>query len=229
MNSLLPIFIFCVIIMFVFAFIREAKKQKKRALSFFKKIAETHSWTYRETDTGIIQEILKDFQAVGNFYSPSLGKLPPKNVIMGTAPEGTFYFFQHHRRHYEDYAFQFNVLVLELNRYVAESLIICFKKGKSKLTNHFYTNPELPISEKWTEQIIVYGKNKNESLSLLEDANLKMLIQNANSLPWRVDLQIQKDRMAVYIADRNADIEKESDFFKLKEFAQNAAEVLKKT
>ena len=70
------------------------------------------------------------------------------------------------------------------------------------------------------------GKKKNESIRRLDDASLKTLIERADALPWRVDLQIQKDRMAVYTAERNADIENETDFIKLIEFAQKAIEVL---
>lgn len=227
MNSLLPPLILGLIVLFIYAFIREARRQKNKTSDLFKKIAETHSWTYWETDKGQVQEILRDFQAVGNFYSPSLGKLPPKNVIIGAVPQGTFCFFQHMRRYDEDFAFHFNGVAIQLNQFLTESLIIRFMKGKSRLTNYFYTDFECPISEKWSKQILVYGQDKNESISRLDDTRLKTLIEHADALPWRVDLQIQKDRMAVYTAERNADIENETDFIQLKEFAQKAIEVLK--
>jgi hypothetical protein len=229
MNQLLIIFIAGVILLFVYAFIREIKKQKQASSILFKKFAEKFGWSYEEKDRGTIQEIAQDFQALGSFRSPSLGKVIPENVVIGSTPEGQMYFFQHRVRLYEGYSFQFNVCLIQLENYISESLVMRFKKKESRLTNDFYTDPELTIDGKWIEGIIVYGNNQTEVTNLLDDTTLRTLIQHSKNLPWRVDLQIQKNCIAVYIAERNADVKNETDLTKLMEFTKQAGKVFEKT
>ncbi len=37
------------------------------------------------------------------------------------------------------------------------------------------------------------------------------MVKKANNLPWKTDVQIKNNLVAVYIAERNASIENESD------------------
>lgn len=229
MDSFIPIIIGLIIVLFIYAFIREARKQKKAASSLFQDIAGKHGWSFREEDNGIIQDLAKGFDGFGVFHSPSIGKIIPKNVISGSVPAGAFYFFQQYRRIYEGYALNFNVCFLKLGQSLCKPLVIRFKKGKKKIRNELYEHPEIPVPEKWKNDIEIFSIDENEVADLLDDVTLETLIEESKKLLWRVDAQIRQDRLAVYISERNPDIESENDFQKLLEFTQNLAESLIKS
>ncbi|KGK99423.1 hypothetical protein LI82_02475 [Methanococcoides methylutens] len=42
-------------------------------------------------------------------------------------------------------------------------------------------------------------------------STLTKMVKKANNLPWKTDVQIKNNLVAVYIAERNASIENESD------------------
>ena len=211
----------------MYAFIREARKQKQGASSLFEKFAGAKGWGFSKEDTGTIQTIAKSFQGIGQFYSPSRGKLLPHNVISGSIPEGSIHFFQHTVRVYDGYALQLNVFFLQLNTPINQSLVIRFKKGKKKISNLFYTDPEIPLDETLSGDIVVHGKDSDAILQFINTIDLSNIIRSANKLKWRVDLQIKNDRIALYLSERNADIETHEDLIALLEFLQAAVTSLK--
>jgi len=226
MNQVLPFVILGAIILFIFAFIKGVKKQKQAASLLFKEFADSHGWKYEEKDSGIIQRLAKDFQGIGIFSSPSLGKITPKTLMLGSIPEGQIYFFQHSVRVYQGYAFKFYVFLLQPKKPVHESVIIRFKKGKKKLSNTFYTDSEIIVDKKWSKDILVYGNNQNSINRFFETINLLKLIKIANELPWRVDLQIKNNCYAIYLAERNADLENNEDITRLLDFTKETAKIL---
>ena len=50
---------------------------------FFKKLAERKGWKYLKEDDGTAQHVSNDFEGIGVFSSPSLGKMIPRNVVHG--------------------------------------------------------------------------------------------------------------------------------------------------
>ena len=191
-------------------------------MSLFEIYAKSHGWTYMQKDDGTIQKLAKDFHGIGHFNSPSLGNVTPENVVIGSFPEGRIYLFQHHVRIYEGNTFQFNVCMLKLKEPIVDALIIRFKKGKSRLINDFYTMPEMDIDQKWSKDVIIYGKHSDIN-NVLDEINLEKLVEKANSLPWKIDMQIKNNILAVYIAERNASFESESDLNMLTDFAEYVA------
>lgn len=218
----LTIVIIAVILLFPILLIKEARKQKKTSMSLFENYAMSHGWTYMQEDDGTVQKLAEDLQGIGRFNSPSLGKVVPENVMIGSVPEGKNHFFQHHIRIYESNTLQFNVCLLQLKKSIVDALIIRFKKGSSRLTNDLYTIPELDMDPKWSNDVIIYG-NDPEVKDILDDTTLTKLVQKANNLPWRTDLQIKNNIVAVYIAERNASVESESDLNELIDFAEYVA------
>ncbi|AKB85514.1 hypothetical protein [Methanococcoides methylutens] len=224
----LTIVIVAVILLFPILLVKEARKQKKTSMSVFESYAISHGWTYMQKDDGTIQKLAKDFQSIGRFNSPSLGNIIPENVVIGSVPEGKIYLFQHYVRIYEGNALQLDVCILELEKPIIDRLIIRFKKGKSRLTNDLYTMPELDIDPKWTNDVAIY-KNDPKFKDVLDDSTLTTLVQKANNLPWRTDLQIKNNLLAVYIAERNSSVESENDLSLLIDFARYTVDNIQET
>ncbi|MEL4305242.1 hypothetical protein [Methanococcoides sp. LMO-2] len=218
----LTIIIVAVIIIFPILLVKEAKKQKKTSIPLFENYAKSHNWTYMQEDDGTVQNLAKDLQGIGRFNSPSLGKIAPENVIIGSVPKGRIHYFQHHVRISEGNAIHLNVCLLQLKNTICDALIVRFKKESSRLTNELYTMPELELDQNWSKDVVIYG-NYTDINEVLDDITLTKIVEKANELPWRIDLQIKNNLVAVYIAERNASVENESDLSALKDFTEYVA------
>ena len=76
------------IALFIYAIVKEGRKQKREQNVFFKKLANRKGWNYIKEDDGTVQRVAHDFEGIGVFSSPSLGKIIPRNVVLGRTEAG---------------------------------------------------------------------------------------------------------------------------------------------
>jgi len=226
MNNWIPFAALAFIVLFVFAFVWEARKQKAGRAAVYKSLARQRGWTYTPEDRGPIQRIAGDFEAIGQFQSPSLGKVIPKNVVTGRVDQGDIYLFQHSRRIYEGYRYYFDVCLIRAQRPIATSLVVRFKRGKSKLDNPFYTARQWPAPSTWAQHVDVFADDAAQAAQVLPDAVLRDLVNAAERLPWRIDLEVRKERVAAYIVERNASAENSEQLEQLIAFTEQATALL---
>jgi hypothetical protein len=100
-DILIPIGVLLFIALFIYAIIKEGRKQKREQSFFFKKLAERKGWKYIKEDDGTAQHVAHDFEGIGVFSSPSLGKIIPRNVVLGRTEVGRCCLFEHYTRIYE--------------------------------------------------------------------------------------------------------------------------------
>jgi hypothetical protein len=63
---------------------------------------------------------------------------------------------------------------------------------------------------------------------MLPMGTLQKLFQEMANLPWRIDMQVRKDRLAVYPSSRNFQLKSVQDLERLAEFSQVAVNCLAK-
>jgi hypothetical protein len=68
---------------FIYAMIHTARKQRKEKAGVFRDFADKNGLRYQEEDDGKAQKFAQDFDGIGRFSSPSLGKVIPKDVVDG--------------------------------------------------------------------------------------------------------------------------------------------------
>ena len=221
--NLIPIVALAFIALFVYAVVREARKQRRAARVLLEQFATARHWRFLEEDDGTAQELASGMEAIGVFRSPSLGARIPSNVVVGEVAEGRVCLFQHSLRVHEGYAFQWNVCLVQTQRPLCDSLVLRFLRGSPAPPNPLYAGDEIPPDPKWEQQLVAHGSDPDTAARLLPAELLAELVERADRLPWRVDLQIRGDRIAAYPAERNADLESPEQLVALFDFTRSAA------
>jgi hypothetical protein len=225
-DILIAIAVLSFIALFIYAFVKEARKQKKQQSFFFKKLAERKGWTYIKEDDGTAQHVAHDFEGIGVFSSPSLGKIIPCNVVLGRTKVGRCCLFEHYTRIYEGYAMKWFVCVVETQNDLGGSLVVQSRGTAGTITDNFYTGQKIFIEDDWARGFRLYCNDKAPKKEMLPMGTLQRLFREMANLPWRVDMQVRKDRIAVYPSNRNFQLKSVQDLERLIEFSQVAVKCL---
>ncbi|MGD2217204.1 MAG: ankyrin repeat domain-containing protein, partial [Gemmatimonadales bacterium] len=100
-DVLIPIGLLLFIAFFVYAIVHSARKQREAKAGLFRDFASRHALRYQEEDDGKVLEFARDFDGIGRFRSPSLGKVIPKDVVHGKI-EGKQVVLFRHSIHFSD-------------------------------------------------------------------------------------------------------------------------------
>jgi hypothetical protein len=202
-DILIPIGVLLFIALFIYAIVKEGRKQKREQNFFFKKLAERKGWKYLKEDDGIAQRLAYDFEGIGVFLSPSLRKIIPRNVVLGTTKPGRCCLFEHYTRIYEGYAMKWFACVVETQNDLGGSFVIQSRGKAGTITDNFYAGQKISIEDDWARRFRLYSNDKAPVKEILPMDTLQKLIQEMANLPWRIDVQVRKDRLAVYPSSRN--------------------------
>ena len=228
-DILIPIGVLSFIALFIYAIVREGRKQKKRQNVFFKKLADHRGWKYLKEDDGTAQHVARGFEGIGVFSSPSLGKIIPRNVVLGRTNAGRCCLFEHYTRIYEGYAMKWFACVVETQRDLGGSFVVQSRVKAGAITDNFYTGQKIPIEDDWARGFRLYSNDKAPIKEILPMGTLQNLFQEMAKLPWRIDVQVIKDRLVVYPSSRNFQLNSVQDLEQLIEFSQIAVNCLIKT
>ena len=137
-QTLIPLGLLFFLALFVFAFVREARKQRAASSRMYEELAQRKGW---------------------RFESPSQGKLVPKNVVSGTVAEGRVWLYEHSRPVQEGEHHRWSVCLIETDGEPRAPTVIRFSTGSRTLRarNQCYTGEELPLPEPLRRQLIIYS------------------------------------------------------------------------
>ena len=216
------------IALFIYAIVKEGRKQKKEQSFFFKKLADRRGWKYIEEDDGTVKQLAYNFEGIGVFSSPSLGKIIPRNVVLGRTKVGRCCLFEHYTRIYEGYAMKWFACVVEAQNDLGGSFVVQSRGKAGTITDNFYTGQKISIADDWAEGFRLYLNDKAPRKKMLPMGELQNLFQEMANLPWRIDMQVRKDRLAVYPSSRNFLLKSVQDLERLAEFSQVAVNCIAK-
>jgi hypothetical protein len=225
-DILIAIGVLSFIALFIYAIAKESRKQKREQSFFFKKLADGRGWKYIKEDDDTAQRVAHDFEGIGVFTSPSLGKIIPRNVVFGRIEAGNCCLFEHYTRIYEGYAMNWFVCVVEAQNDLGGSFVVQSNGKTRSITDNFYTGQKLSIEDDWAKGFTFYCDGKAPKKKILPMGTLQKLSQEMADLPWLVDMQVRKDRLAVYPASRNFQLKSVHDLERLIEFSRVAVNCL---
>jgi hypothetical protein len=228
-DILIPVGVLLFIALFIYAIIKEGRKQKRVQEVFLKKLADRRGWKYLKEDDGTAQRLAHDFEGIGVFSSPSLGKMIPRNVVLGRTKVGRCCLFDHYTRIYEGYAMKWFACVVEAQNDLGGCFVVQSKGKGGTITDNFYTGQKIPIEDDCAKGYRLYCNDKAPKKEILPMGTLQKLFQEMANLPWRIDVQVRKDRLVVYPSSRNFQLKSVQDLERLIEFSQIAVNYLTKT
>ncbi|MEJ2364906.1 MAG: hypothetical protein P8017_09555, partial [Deltaproteobacteria bacterium] len=103
-DVLIPVGLLLFVGIFVYAFVRTGRKQRKAKSAVFRDFADKNGFRYQAEDDGKAQNFAQDFDGIGRFNSPSLGRVIPKDVVHGVVSGLEAILFRHMTRFSEGWA-----------------------------------------------------------------------------------------------------------------------------
>lgn len=219
-DVLIPVGLLVVIGVIAFAIITGARKQRKLKRDVFRDFAESEKLRYEATDDGKAQRFARDLDGIGQFKSPSLGDVIPQDVVSGNLDGMDVTLFRHQTRFYEGYAQEWFVAGLSAGADIAERCSIQFLTGRASKDSMYLKDPIIMEKDVGSFSLILRSPNRVSTGQLLNERILKQVASHADGLPFRPEIQVRGNRLAVYPAGRNAEIDSVEGISRLLEYGK---------
>lgn len=222
-DLFIPLGLLLFIVLFAGAMIHTARQQKQAKSAVFKDFAAGHRLSYQQQDSGTAQRFASGFDGIGHFQSPSLGKVIPTDVVTGMISGRQMILYRHRIRFTEGWArewFVAGVSNLTLPPFYGA---IQFFHSQHEIDSVYLARPV--IRQQQVDDWLLVLRADDKDMTFLDDNKLQALAALASRLDFRPEIQFQPDRLAVYIADRNLQVDK-TLLSQLSDFACDSADLL---
>jgi len=224
-DVLIPLGLFLFIGFFVYAIIHTARKQRKAKVGVFRNFADKNGLRYQAEDDGTAVGFAKDFDGIGRFSSPSLGKVKPKDVVAGMSNGSEALLFRHRIRFSEGWAREWFVAGVNSAETIAKRCAIQFCKGKADKSTMYLQDPVLTEQKVGAFIMVVRAAEPSSAGKIVEPGVLNCLADLAGNIPFRPEIQVRGKRIVAYPADRNTTVDDVETLEKLFQFTKSAASV----
>ena len=222
-DVLIPLGLLLFIGIFIYAIIHTARKQRKAKASVFRYFAEKNGLRYQKEDDGRAQRFAQDFDGIGRFSSPSLGKVIPKDVVAGILNGSDAILFRHSIRFSEGWAREWFVAGVTNAETIAERCAVQFCKGRADKSTMYLRDPDVKEHKVGSFNLVVRAAGPSYAGKIVDDGVLKQLAVLAGNLSFRPEIQVRGRRIVAYLADRNATVDDVETLGNLFEFTKGAA------
>lgn len=207
----------------VYAFISAARKQRAKKSAAFRDLAQGKGFHYEPQDDGKAERFAKDLDGLGQFVSPSLGRLIPQDVVVGTLRGTDIVLFRHMTRFYEGYSREWFVAGIRARTDIAARCSVEFFENKVAVPSMYLKDPILKEKNVGPFHLVVRAPSLASAGKILDDKVLERLGNLACKVPFRPEIQVRETRVAVYVAERNTTIETVGHLEKLLDFSMSVA------
>ena len=224
-DVLIPLGLLLFIGFFVYAIIHTARKQRKAKARVFRDFADKNGLRYQEEDDGKAQGFAQDFDGIGRFSSPSLGKVIPKDVVDGILNGSEAILFRHSIRFSEGWAREWFVACVTSAETIAERCAVQFCKGRADKSTLYLQDPVVKEQKVGPFNLVVRAASRSYAGKIVDDGVLKQLAGLAGNLSFRPEIQVRGKRIVAYLADRNVTVDDVETLGDLFEFTKSAASI----
>ena len=225
-DVLIPAGLLVFISIFAYAIVASARKQRKLKREIYRDFAESEGLHYQATDDGRARRFARDLDGIGRFRSPSLGDVIPQDVVSGKIDGKDVILFRHQTRFYEGYAREWFVAGLTISSAIAGRCSVQFLNGTATKDSMYLEDPVIKEKDAGPFRLVVRSPNQVPARRVLNERVLERLASLAHDLPFRPEIQVRGNRLAVYPAGRNANVNSVEGLSKLLEYAQQVVTVL---
>jgi len=218
-DVLIPLGLITFLGLFVYALISTARKQRKTKTAAFSDLARGRGLRYEAADDGKAQQFAQDLEGLGQFKSPSLGDLIPTDVVSGVLGGMPVVLFRHTTRYYEGYSREWFVVGVSAGTSIAERCSVQFFKSRVATDSMYLKDPVVKEKKAGPFHLLVRAPGQASAGKMLDDDVLLRLSSLAGDLPFVPEIQVRANRVAVYLAERNATVESARDLQKLLDFS----------
>jgi hypothetical protein len=171
-DVLIPLGLVLFIGFFIYVIIHTARKQRKAKASVFKDFADNNGLLYQKEDDGKAQGFAQDFNGIGRFSSPSLGKVIPKDVVAGILNGSEAILFRHSTRFSEGWAREWFVAGVTSAETIAGRCAVQFCKAKADKTTMYLQDPVVKEQKIGSFNLVV--RTAGPSSKLISSTTIRM-------------------------------------------------------
>lgn len=198
-------------------------ESKEMLASIFENFATRFKIFYLKTDDGKVQQFAFDFDGIGRFKSPSLGKILPKDVVFGKLNGLQIILFRHRIRFSEGWAREWFVAGVKRQNPIAKRCSVQFCKQRADRDTMYLQDPVVKEFETSSFLMVVRAPNLSSAGIISNDDTLKRLAKFAGEIPFRPEIQVRENRIVTYLADRNEVIENVENLESLLKISEKVA------
>lgn len=206
-DALIPLGLLAFIGLFVFALVREGRKQERGKSNRFRDFARSRGLRYRPTDDGAVQQFARDLDGIGRFHSPSLGQVVPKDVVTGSVEGFDLILFRHSTRFHEGYRREWYVAGISNAAPGVDRCAVQFSEGEIASDSLHLLDGIVAKQRIGPLEVAVRAPDRASAAPLMEGTVLERLARLATELGFLPEIQLRPGRVAVYPAGRNYTIE----------------------
>jgi len=219
-DVLIPVGLLLFIVLFGYAIVHSGRKQRTAKKKVFEEFARKQGFSYLSEDDGQVQEFAQDFDGIGRFWSPSLGKVIPKDVVSGAENSLGVLIFRHSIRYSEGWAREWFVAGLTATDHIADRCSVQFCRRRSDKRTMHLQDDIVKEQTFGSFSIVVRAESASHAGKLLDDNCLQQLASLAEKLSFRPEIQVRGKRVIAYLAARNATVDDVNTIGDLLEFAK---------
>jgi hypothetical protein len=223
MDVLIPAGLVAFLALFIYALVRAGRGQRQMKRTAFREFARGRDLRYDAEDDGRARRFVRDMDGLGHTHSPSLGAVVPEDLVSGNVNGLAVLLFRHRTRFYEGYSREWFVAGVHVETRIAGRCSVEFLERKAAADSMYLGDPVLEERAAGPFRVRVRAPNRAAVGKILEGPVLEELSGLAGRLPFRPEIQLRGDRVAVYPADRNASIADVDDLEKLLAFSMTVA------
>jgi hypothetical protein len=225
-DIIIPIGFLLFLALFVYAIIHTGRKQRQAKSNVYRDFARNHGLRYLEIDDGKVQTFAKEFDGIGQFKSPSLGKVIPQDVVFGTKDGLEVILFRHSIRFSEGWAREWFVCGIHNEESIANKCAVQFCKRKTDKSSMYLKDPVVKEYTSEPFRMIVRSSSPANTGKLTQDHTLRQISLLANNLSFRPEIQLYGKNIVCYSGGRNETIDDMKMLVDLFEFTKGTAHII---
>lgn len=207
------------------------RRRRAAMQDHFAEAARVMKLSYLAQDDGTAQSLAQGFDPdeFARFTSPSLGAVPPTNVVHGKVSEGYACLFSHHTRRTEGDARQWFIAIVDTGLPPRDQKLIKCRSRKVRRVEEIggMAEVDIPGDPDFAAAFLTQAMDEASARNRLDADTRRVILDAISSLGYPVDVQIAGNRIAVYPAHRNYDPESSQELAALLVAARKAAGSLK--
>jgi hypothetical protein len=222
-DILIPLGLLLFIVLFGYAIIHTGRKQRKAKSRVFRDFADKYGLQYQEIDDGKAQAFAKDFEGIGRFNSPSLGKVTPKDIVYGIMDGLEVIFFRHRIRFSEGWEREWFVSGVISAETIASRCAVQFCRGSEDKSTMYLQDPIVKERRVGPYNIVVRAASLSDAGKIVNESVLERLSGFSRDLSFRPEIQVRRNLLVTYLVDRNATVDNMETLENLFEFTRRVA------
>jgi len=200
-DVLVPLGVLLVMGVIVAALLRIAPRHDREMANAFEEFSIRHGLRYMAEDDGRVRDFVRDFDSIGYFESPSLGRVSAADVVSGTLDGVRILLFRHAASESEDEPGAWFVAGVEAREPVASRGSVQFCRQGADSDTRYLRDPVLKREEIGLFDVVVRAADASSAGELLDQQLLRQLAERAEELSLHPEIQVRDRRVVVYPAN----------------------------